>query len=143
MRVVISDLPPEFPVDVTVRDTKLVVSDENDLRFDGVRYLEAPRGGAKNAKLVEGNVATADVELSLRQVVDLFRSARTSEDGYAVLAAEDPAVKLESAEALQAKAKAIAGAGGVIRFSTSRLEGYLAEERFVKEEQRPLREQVS
>src|SRR5262245_53054244 len=40
MRVVISDLPPEFPVDVTLTATGLVVTDRNGVRLDGKGHRE-------------------------------------------------------------------------------------------------------
>jgi hypothetical protein len=140
MRVVISDLPPEFPVEITVADTNLAVTDEDDRRLDGEGHLEPLQSDMNNAEFVEGNVATGDVELSLRQVVDLLREAKESEDGFAALAVDDQAVKLRAATTLDKDA--IIEAGGVIWFSTSELEGYLADETFVKEKNRPLREQI-
>ena len=129
VRVVISDLPPEFPVDIKIADTGLAVTDQRRLRLDGEGHPEH----------VERNAATGDVELSIQQVVDLLREAAESEGGFAVLAADSRAVKLKAATLDR---NAIFDAGGVIRFPTSKLEAYLADETFVKEPKQPLREQI-
>ncbi len=102
MRVVISDLPPEFPVEIAIAD--------------------------------------GEVELSLRQIVDLLREAKDSEEGCATLAVGDEAVTPKAAKA--SDGNTISRAGGVIRLSTSQLERYLTDETFVKEKHRPLREQI-
>jgi hypothetical protein len=101
MRVVISDLPPEFPVEITIAD--------------------------------------GEVELSLRQIVDLLREAKDSEEGCATLAVGDESTPRA---AKTPDGNTISRAGGVIRLSTSQLERYLADEKFVKEKNRPLREQI-
>jgi hypothetical protein len=138
VRVVISDLPPQFPVEPSIADTGLAVTDRRRVRLDGEGRPELVRS-KRAAGRFERNAATGDVELSLQQVVDLLREARQTEGGFAVLAADSRAVKLK-APALDRNA--IADAGGVIRFSTSKLEGYLADESFVKDSNRPLREQI-
>jgi hypothetical protein len=140
MQVVISDLPPEFPVGSTVTDTNLAVTDEDGLRLDGKGHPEPLQRDTNHVEFAQGNVATADVELSLRQVVDLLREAKESVDGFAALAVADEAVTLKAATTLERDA--IIEAGGVIWFSTSKLEGYLADETRVKERSRPLREQI-
>ncbi len=141
MRVVISDQPPEFPVEITVTDTDLTVTDGDDFRLDGDGHRELLLSAADTARYVAANVATGDVELSLQQVVDLLREAKASKDGFAALPVNDKAVTLKAATAIDKNA--IVEAGGVIWFSTSKLEGYLADEAFVKEKNRPLPEQLS
>src|SRR5262245_56939064 len=96
LRVVISDLPPEFPVRRTVTDTNLAVTSEDGLRLDGMGHPEPLQRDTDHAEFAESNVATADVELSLRQVVDLLREAKESGDRFAALAVADEAVTLKA-----------------------------------------------
>jgi hypothetical protein len=139
MRVVISDLPAEFPVEITITSTGLAVTDDKGVRLDGEGHREPLRGGTDKGAFVEENVVTADVGLSLRQVVDLLRKARESDDGFAALAVDDEAVTLK---ATTLDEDAIVGAGGAIWLSTPELEAFLANETFVNEKNRPLREQI-
>src|SRR5713101_4813994 len=71
MRVVISDLPPIFPTDVTKEETDLDV-----LNGDG-KHVDAT--GAVTA--VPANWLVADIDIPLDQVVELLKEAHDSSDG--------------------------------------------------------------
>jgi hypothetical protein len=75
MRVVISDLPPEFPNDVTREDTQDAV-DENGNTVDS-------NGDPTTVENFSSRVQ-ADLELDLATVVDLLRQARAGDGTAAV-----------------------------------------------------------
>lgn len=76
MRVVISDLPPEFPEDRNGKAEDVVVEDATD----------------DKGEPVTGDV-TAKFSINLKQLMELLEEARASEDGEARLAVPDPDVK--------------------------------------------------
>jgi hypothetical protein len=133
MRVVISDLPPEFPERPTAEDDGLDVTDDEDnlLKPDGTPTEDRTQA------------VTADIELGLDRLMELLKEARDSEDGFAALPADDDAVKLlevaNGRELTQREIDAVVNAGGVIFLSVSDLEGYI---RDLPERDQPPKEQL-
>jgi len=83
MRVVISDLPPLFPDDVKDSKKTTKLEDVDVLNDDGDAVDRT--GGVAAA----GAEVTADIEISIQQLVDLYRDAKESDDGTATLAPND------------------------------------------------------
>jgi hypothetical protein len=159
MRVVLSDLPPEFPEDVTAEDTGFDVVDDSE---DENRFLLDAMGliGAIDSA---GNILTdisetgfsnantrpilADIEIGLDRIVELLQKAKDSEDGFASLSPDDDEVTLRVEAALNlpetelddSQAETLADFGGTIWLSTGDLEFLLSE---VPERERPLQFQV-
>src|SRR5215472_11823713 len=123
MRVVISDLPPEFPDDPTAdNDDDLEVTNANDLFFDGTGAIAAtPVTTTDHTKAV-----TADVELGVSRIVDLYQQANDSDDGTAELDPDDEDVTLKrpagGAELNDAEARLITSAGGKVTLKISDLD---------------------
>ena len=107
MRVVISDLPPEFPDDLKAEDEDEPVSD-----FDDNGFFFLPEAGATpeaigiiddNNKVIDSNdpnrIGTdaptdaeqilASFEIGLDRLMELLREARADKDGYAPLVADE------------------------------------------------------
>jgi hypothetical protein len=86
LRVVISDLPPEYPDDVTGKMEELSVLDEEGLKY-------APNG----TKIVNGTAdpVTATFEPSLERMMDLLKKARESEDKETTVDVDDDDVTLD------------------------------------------------
>jgi hypothetical protein len=82
MRVVISDLPPEFPADPVATGNNFDVVDDT-----GKFFVINPQGGVDTTTDRDCAV-TASVELGVQRLVELFQEAKESEDGTAEL---DPA----------------------------------------------------
>lgn len=123
MRVMISDLPPEFPDaerdKVTVKDDGLDVTNE-----DGNGFTDA---GAPVAEGQPGQV-TADIEIGLDQAMELLRDARASDDKEATLEIDAPGVTARSsgnAELSESVVDQIAAAGGGITFTVKELESLI------------------
>lgn len=111
MRVVISDLPPEFPEEPTASDSDYDVDDGSD--NENPFFLDANgRIGAINPttnatvpfEFEAGFVGTittarrivADVEIGLDRIVELLHEASDSEDGFAALFPTDDEVTLRA-----------------------------------------------
>lgn len=133
MRVVISDLPPDFPDQTPDQDTDFELPVEDD--EENAIFVDA------NGTVVEGNPGandtqvTAAIRLSLRQIMELLREARNAEDGYAELDPDDEAVTLAPANT---DVEALAERGS-IWLSAGVLESYV---RDLPERLRPPAEQV-
>jgi hypothetical protein len=107
MRVVISDLPPEFPDDLKAEDKDYPVSD-----FDDNGFYFLPAEGAsqaaiaivdENNKIIDSNDDTrigtdapaeaepiyASFKIGLDELMELLREARADVDGYAPLVADE------------------------------------------------------
>ncbi len=137
MRVVISDLPPEFPDDKTGETDDLEVSRENQdgsfAFFDAAGALIPPAAGPP---------VTAQVELGLDRLVSLFREAEESEDGAAILDPDDDDVEIVDAagNVLSAAIVAlIANQGGVVTLSLGDIEEMIEE----LDKEAPPQEQLS
>jgi hypothetical protein len=159
MRVVLSDLPPEFPEDVTAEDTGFDVVDDSDA--ENPFLLDAGnRIGAvdSNNVIIQGisepmfdpanaRPILADVEIGLDRIVELLQKAKASEDGFVALFPDDDEVTLrvEAANNLpeveldDTQAETLADFGATIWLSTGDLEFLLDE---VPERERPLDFQV-
>ena len=153
MRVVVSDMPPEFPSEVVVEtdeDTSFYVvddsEDENQFFFDTTNRAV----GAVNLQTLSIQIQTqpgfvfanaspvlADVEIGLDRLVKLLQEAKDSEDGFAALFPDDEEVSL-TANGNDLPANAVdwvTDHGGTIWLSTGDLEGLLDE---IDERERPL-----
>src|SRR4029077_116253 len=93
MRVVISDLPPEFAEEPKVTGEGFDVTDEEGNRIDLNGNIEGPREG----DFVAADAVTADIDLSLKRVMELLVEAR--ETGEAILPADEEGVKLRKINA--------------------------------------------
>jgi hypothetical protein len=148
MRVIFSDLPPEFPEDPTAEDEGLDVTTDEDfaIRINGlaqnppaVAADAAPPGGP-----AAGNPVQADFELGLDRLMELLKEARASDDGYAELGADDDDVTLFDSGAggqeitAETDIDAIANLGS-IWLSVSDLEGYIED----LERDAPPKEQIN
>jgi hypothetical protein len=140
MRVVISDLPPEFPEDPTAEDTGFDVTDEDENLF----YLDehgkvgavdstnvAVPGESEDGFTFNNNAKpiTADIEVGLDRIVELLQEARDSEDGFTELSPTDDEVTLlaDGEELSETKAETLEALGATIFISTSDLEFLLSE----------------
>lgn len=142
MRVVISDLPPEFPHNPKVKSEGWDVLDDDDRRIDGAGKVE----GIQNSGFDGNKVVTADLDIGLDRLVELLREARASDDGYAALDLDErdeddkELVTLEAADKSTVDLDAVIDAGGVIWLSVSEIEGLIDE---LPERNRPIKEQLS
>jgi hypothetical protein len=137
MRVVISDLPPEFPERPTAQDSDLEVTDDQD----------QPLGADGNPASPTNPAVTADIDLGLDRLMELLKEARDSEDKFAELPADDDGVQLKVLPAggttprdlTPAEVDNVVNAGGVIFLSVSELEGYIKD---LPERDQPPKEQL-
>jgi hypothetical protein len=139
MRVVISDLPAEFPDKPTVSDEGLDVTDADGNLVDFNGNVEGDAG------FVAANAVTADFELGLNRLMELLKEARDSDDRSASLPADDEDVTLKKivggnpVDLSDTEIDNVVGAGGVILLSISDLEGYLKD---ITEKNQPPKEQI-
>ncbi len=128
MRVVISDLPPEFPErseTISLTDSPYDVTDDEDnpilLNADGVVVVGT--GGAT------GTPITADLDLGLDRVMELLREARESEEKIAIIDVDEPGVILSAGttELGDAQVDDVAEIGGSIEISRGELEFIISE----------------
>jgi hypothetical protein len=124
LRVVISDLPPDFVPDnpdeeeaVDNGDEELDVLDDNGDTID--------RNGAHPAPA--GAEVFADIELGLSRAVELLRRADDADDRSVDLEADDEDVTLKDSvgELPDADVDKVAGAGGVITLTVDQLKGFI------------------
>lgn len=122
MRVVISDLPPEFPEADDKK--KLGEAEELDVTDDQDQMF-----GADGEVTTDPDAAvTASVELSINTIVQLYREANESDDGTAVLDPADEEVEVidPAGEALTAEiCEKISEAGGEVIVGIDDLESML------------------
>jgi hypothetical protein len=126
LRVVISDLPPDFVPDdnpddepkVESGDDGVDVTDDNGLLFDR-NANHPPAGGASSV--------SADLELTLTRAVELLRRADDSDDGSVDLDVTDDDVTLndDAGDLTDPQVDAIAAAGGVITVTTDDLKEFI------------------
>jgi len=138
LRVVISDLPAEFPEDPVVTIEGAAVTDDEGNEMDNQGLVEGDTG------FTEANVVSADFDLPLDRLVDLIKEANDSESGDAALSLDDEDIEfelsMESGDITDAAViETIEEAGGVVLFSKSELLGHLEN---ITERERPLRAQV-
>ena len=96
MRVIFSDLPPEFPEDPTAEDEELDVTTDEDfaIRINGLGVTPPAVAADTAGGAAPGNAVQADFELGLNRLMELLKEARASDDGYAELGADDDDVTL-------------------------------------------------
>jgi len=151
MRVVISDLPPEFP-DEADESTKTVTGDDlevttadNEL-VDATGTIEGTVAAAATATTPAvtafdpNNVVTANITLTVAHAVALMREAAKADDGYAELSAADDAVEIADAAGNEVDGEIIADAGGSVWLSEEDILGLFDDPRELK--LKPLPEQV-
>src|SRR5436190_8981482 len=135
MRVIFSDLPPEFPEDPTGEDEGLDVTTDEDfaIRINGLAQKPPAVAADTAGGAAAGNAVQADFELGLDRLMELLKEARAADDGYAELSADDDDVTLFEVLASGAVGQEIAAeedaeaiaALGSIWLSVSDLEGYI------------------
>lgn len=122
MRVVISDLPPEFPgVDdkekVLVEDEGRAVTDDDGKSFDD------------NGNAIDGAGITADIEIGLDKAMELLSEARAADDKEAALDLDADGVKVRnvagSGEVSETTVDKVIDAGGAVRFTVKELESLI------------------
>jgi hypothetical protein len=89
MRVVISDLPPAFPDD-DKDSKKLAKAEDLDVQTDAGLPIDA----TGNVLAAGTPGVTADIEITIDQLVQLYRDAKDSDTGDATLPADDDSVTL-------------------------------------------------
>jgi len=95
MRVVISDLPPEFPEDPTASD------DDFDVTNDQGSFFKINRDGNSVTVVTTDNrdeAITASLDLGVDRLVTLFREANESDDGTTALDVDEDDVTLVDAD---------------------------------------------
>lgn len=135
MRVVISDLPPIYPSDVTQEETDLDV-----LNGDG---KEVDATGVATVPPAPGLVA--DIDIPLDRVVELLQEARDSSDGTASIDLDDKivtAVHLSGGgtNLTAAQIKTLVSLGITIEVTDADLQGFIGD---FDEKDQPLDEQLS
>ena len=142
MRVVISDLRPEFPDDPTAEETGFDVVDDSD---DENPFLYDPTNRKVGAVDSAGAVITdisedgfsatgavtilADLEVGLDRIVELLQEARDSDDGFSSLSPTDEEVTLLAGETelSETQAETLESFGATIFLSTGDLESLLSD----------------
>jgi hypothetical protein len=155
MRLVISDLPPEFPDDPSAGDAGFDVSDFEDnpiavdsegrigvVGFNPADGTEFALDGDESFVPVGAEPLTAEVDLGLDRLIELLKQARDSEDGFASISADDEAVTIVAGPDEDAGER-VAEFGGIIWLSIDDLEGILFDEDQIPEKKRPLPEQLN
>jgi hypothetical protein len=118
MRVVISDLPPEFPEDPTASGKDFDVTDKYG------KFFTISSGHVETTDSCE-NVITASVELGIDRLVELFQEAKESRKGTAELDPRDEGVTLFDAddeELADALVKEVVNKGGSVKLSLEEIE---------------------
>jgi hypothetical protein len=148
MRVVISDLPPQFPAKSTTlqltKTTLTVVSKES--RQQPIRVITASGDEQGKVSLESGkpstsvgDVVNADIQFGLDRVMKLLYEARQSEDKVALIVSEEPGVTLRAGSLTTQIVAQDVFRWGVIEISPAELEDLIAE---LDERQQPPKEQL-
>jgi hypothetical protein len=155
MRVVISDLPPEFPEKITLEDEDYPVTDDEGLEIlvDGEGNVfeppPPPASGAEPPPLTPTFQVFADFELGLDRLMELLAEARESPDRVTFIDVDEPGVTLKAVgdndsvnedidnEVLVTN---VVDAGGSIDISVGDIEGLIADQ--LDEKQQPPKEQL-
>ncbi len=150
MRVVISDLPPEFPEEPTTNAIAFPVTDEEgfEILVDDEGNVIVPEDTSGDTPELVGFPAVADFDLGLDRTMELLAEARTSADGTTFIDVDDDAVFLKAiilddngdvVEELELDKDLILEAGGIIILSIADLELLISE---LDEKQQPPKEQI-
>jgi len=134
MRVVISDLPPEFPADIKAEVEELEVLDPEDSRIDMDGLVEG-------APVADGtNVVTANIKIGLDRLMELLKEARETE-GFGILGINEDGVQLRAVGANldEAHFDNVDNAGGAIPLSIAKIEGIIKD---LPEKEQPPKEQL-
>jgi hypothetical protein len=118
MRVVISDLPPEFPEDPTASGEDFDVTNKDGKFFTINNGYVEPTDNCED-------VITASVELGIDRLVELFQEAKESRKGTAELDPRDEGVTLFDAEGEEledALVKQVINKGGSVKLSLEEIE---------------------
>lgn len=142
MRVIVSDLPPEFPEDPKVEDERDVSGTDSS---DNEQALIV-----SGSEVVVGSGAAAEVpiiaefQLGLDRVMDLLREARESEDKTAQLQLDDDDVTLKNGneDLDDDQVDQAAELGDPLEFSVRELENYIKDIDQIPEKKQPPREQI-
>jgi hypothetical protein len=150
LRVVISDLAPQFPDDKnapTVEDEELPTgTDEETL----VLTPSTTTGASGTVSLVTGAVTapaeeiTADFKITLARAMDLLRQARESADNTAELPLDDEDVTLNAGgtELDETEVEDAADLGDPLSFTVVELEDYIRDTDQIQERDQPPLEQL-
>ncbi len=148
MRVVISDLPPEFPEEPTTSAVEFPVTDEDGFEIlvdDQGNVIEPPTTEADN-QVPEAFPVLADFDLGLARVMELLAEARESADGTTFIDVDEDAVSLyvldvdgNVLDEPVIDKDVILEAGGIIILSIADLELLISE---LDEKQQPPKEQI-
>ncbi len=142
MRVVISDLPPEFPDEPAVSPDPQPVTDSDDkpLGFD-----TTTTPGTVTKTVPPANPLTAKMKIGLNDLIDLLKEARDSDDGTVDIPMVDDTIEEVHAGTTllnDAQIGVIEGAGGKVTLEDSDLEDLLNSED-ISDDERPLDEQIN
>jgi hypothetical protein len=150
MRVVVSDLPPQFSEDVTVEDDGLDVTGTDDTGKADVPLVYVPATGGSDEDVVfqtavenNDNVITAAIEIGLDRAFELLQEAREDSDGVATIDLDDDDVTLtwgndtELDDDMKTKAADI---GDPLEFTVKDLMGLIDD---LDENEKPTKEQLN
>ena len=160
MRVVISDLPPEFPKDLTLSDERYPVTDEDGLQVlvdengdvvevdengDPVPPEDDPATNTDESTTTPETFALfADFDLGLDRIMELLAEARENVDQLAFIDVDEDGVTLTTDEDLadvddDTLVKNVFKAGGSIDISVGDLERLISD---LDEREQPPKEQL-
>lgn len=153
LRVVFSDLPPEFPADSdhSTQDDGVEVSGKDPAAGNAVKPLQLSSADATGVVSFTPAGApgpfpiTADLELDLQLLVDLLHEAQDATDGLATLDLDDDAVTLvaganASYKLSDQQVAAAVKLGDPIEFTVGDIKDYIAK---LGDEQQPPDEQIA
>lgn len=129
LRVVISDLPPEFSEEKqTGHDYEVLDQDDKYVDVNG------------DPTTVAAEVVSADVTFSMNRIFELLADARASEDGYVAVDPDEPGVKLvtTAGELDKAQVAQLFLKGVMVQLHKEDLEDLL--KKFPEEKQPPLQQ---
>lgn len=158
LRVVISDLPAQFPAEPTVSSDDIPVTDDQDKDLE-VNNPAAPAVPTVKEIPIVGGVPTVDagffsvaavVNLGLNDIIDFLQQAKDDPDRSVDIPADDDSVTLTLKDPAgnagppitPAQLNSIVQAGGKVTLFDSDLEDLLAADD-IPDDERPLDEQVS
>lgn len=141
MRVVISDLPPEFPAEVKAEVKELEVLDPDDSRIDSAGAVEGAPDG--DPVFNPEKVVTANIKIGLNRLMELLKEARET-DGFGILGIREDGVTLRAADVpdkdlTDTEIDPVDDAGGAIPLSVSKIEGIIKD---LPEKEQPPKEQL-